>query len=139
SPNRAQNWSPMSGGIGDPLIQNADSTQPQPVPVTNGLTPNGANARIVLARPAPVPNQPLSSLENKLYQGWLFAAVSSPATVNFNGVPQGGQLIGLFVTKDFGQNWTQVQLPQDAFGDPTTDLTQGQIDPLGNKTLTGTQ
>jgi subtilisin-like proprotein convertase family protein len=139
SPNRGQNWSSMTGGIGDPLIQNHDSPQPQPVPVTNGLTPNGANARIVLARPAPVPNQPLSSLENKLYQGFLFAAVSSPATINFNGVPQGGQLIGLFVTKDFGQNWTQVQLPQDAFGDPTTDLTQGQVDPLGNKTLTGTQ
>ena len=139
SPNRGQNWSLMTGGIGDPLIQNADDPQPQPVSVTNGLTPNGANARIVLARPAPVPNQPLSSLENKLYQGWLFAAVAAPATVNGNGVPQGGTLVGLFVTKDFGQNWTQVQLPEDTFGDPTNDLTQAKVDPLGNKTLTGTQ
>ncbi len=42
SPNRAQNWSQMVGGIGDPLIQNADNPQPQPVSVTpTALTPNG--------------------------------------------------------------------------------------------------
>jgi subtilisin-like proprotein convertase family protein len=139
SPNRGQNWVQMVGGIGDPLIQNADSPQPQPVGVTNGATPVGASGRVVLARPAPVPNQPLSSLENKLYQGWLFAAVTTPATVNFNGVPQGGQLVGLFVTKDFGQNWTQVQLPEDTFFNPTNDLTQARVDPTGHQTLTQTQ
>ena len=35
-----------------------------------------------------------------IYSGWLYAAVSTPS----------GGFDGLFVTKDFGQNWTNTGL-----------------------------
>ena len=38
---------------------------------------------------------------HKIYQGWLYAAVAN----------SDGSLAGLFVTKDFGQTWTLIQLP----------------------------
>ena len=37
---------------------------------------------------------------NEVYEGWLYAAVSTPT----------GGFDGLFMTKDFGQNWTKVGL-----------------------------
>ena len=43
----------MAGGVGDPLIQDADVDPTVPVQVTNlGPTPNGAKGRIVLAKPS---------------------------------------------------------------------------------------
>ena len=58
--------------------------------------------------------------ENGIYSGWLYAAV----------VTTSGNFDGLFVTKDFGQNWTQVTMPtlpsptpyQEAIA--TNDVTQ---------------
>ena len=58
--------------------------------------------------------------ENQLYEGWLYAAVATPT----------GGFDGLFVTKDFGQNWTQVGIktlpPHAAYQQaiPTNDITQ---------------
>ena len=46
-------------------------------------------------------------MEDAIYAGWLYAAVSTST----------GGFDGLFMTKDFGQNWTQVNiatLPPDA-------------------------
>ena len=37
---------------------------------------------------------------NQIYAGWLYAAVATPT----------GGFDGLFVTKDFGENWTQVNI-----------------------------
>ena len=58
-----------------------------------------------------------------LYAGWLYAAVLDPS----------GTFNGLYMTKDFGANWTKVRLPVD----PVTGLfasnneTRGDFDPLG--------
>ena len=53
--------------------------------------------RIVL-RTALVPG---NVAENLGYEGWLYAAVATP----------NGDLAGLYITKDFGQNWTKIRLP----------------------------
>ena len=38
-----------------------------------------------------------------VYEGWVYALVSNP----------GGALFGIFVTKDFGENWTEVNIPTE--------------------------
>ena len=40
-------------------------------------------------------------MQDAIYEGFLYAAVATPT----------GGFYGLFVTKDFGENWTQVQTP----------------------------
>ena len=100
SPNRGQVWTPMNGGVGDPLIQQFDiggSTTP-PVAVTAPPdVPGGPKGRIVLAKPFPTGN----ALQDVQYQGWLYAAV----------VRTNDRLDGLYMTKDFGQNWVRVRIP----------------------------
>ena len=44
-----------------------------------------------------------NAAEDAVYEGWLYAVVSTPA----------GALDGIFVTKDFGQNWTEVRIPTE--------------------------
>ena len=97
SPNQGQVWNQMLGGIGNPLIFD-DLTSPgtNVNPVT-GPTPNGAEGRIELAVPNPTGN----AAEDAVYEGWLYAVVATPA----------GGFDGIFVTKDFGQNWTEVRIP----------------------------
>ena len=133
SPNRGQNWALMGGGIGNPLIQNGDFPTPQPVPVTAGTTPNGAKGRIVLARPALTGD----ALKDKLYQGWLYAAVAGPGTV------YGGQVAtfdGLYLTKDFGQNWTKVRFAANGPTLPTNDTAaNADYKITGNQTPAGSQ
>ena len=100
SPNQGQVWNQMLGDIGNPLIfDNIYGTNyPYPnVNPVNGPSPNGAEGRIELA----VPNATGNAVEDAVYAGWLYAIVSNPA----------GALDGIFVTKDFGQNWTQVRIP----------------------------
>ena len=102
---------------------------------TAGPTPNGAEGRIVLA----VPNATGNAAEDPIYEGWLYAAVANPA----------GGFFGLFVTKDFGQNWTDVPISSlpavstNAQAIPTNDVTQpnypitggGQFTAQGNYDL----
>ena len=90
SPNQGQVWNEMTGGIGNPLIID-DTTGANTNPATNP-SPNGVGGRIVLAVPQPNGN----AVQNAIYSGWLYAAVSTTS----------GGFDGLFVTKDFGQNWT---------------------------------
>ena len=95
SPNQGQVWNLMAGGVGNPLIieyRHWQERQPG-----YGPTPNGAEGRIVLAVPAPTGN----AAEDAIYAGWLYAAVATPT----------GGFFGLFVTKDFGQNWTRSASP----------------------------
>ena len=96
SPNQGNFWSLMSGGEGNPLIVNLFNGK-NVNPATNP-SPNGDEGRIVLAVPAFDPND--TAPENAIYSGWLYAAVSTST----------GGFDGLFVTKDFGENWTQVNL-----------------------------
>ena len=135
SPNQGQIWSLMNGGVGNPLIVNEFNAPPTNVNPTAGPTPNGAEGRIVLA----VPDATGNAAEDPIYEGWLYAAVANP----------GGGFFGLFVTKDFGQNWTDVPIPTlpavstNAQAIPTNDVTQpnypitggGQFTAQGNYDL----
>jgi subtilisin-like proprotein convertase family protein len=118
SPNRGLAWNKLSGNIGDPLIQMFDQNK-TPVPVQN-LPDAGAagQGRIVLAKPALTGNNDADTT----YQGWLYAAV-----VNQGGLLNGGgHLAGLFLTKDFGQTWTQIRVPTERYGQPNNNYATAQ-------------
>jgi subtilisin-like proprotein convertase family protein len=153
SPNGGDVFNPVLGTTGDPLIQNAGGPQPVPVPVNNTpfgtktvdpRTPNSAplplgevvnGGQIVLAKPAPTGN----AVQDLIYRGWIYAAVvqnvdtMQGSTANVEDFPL-ADLIGLYLTKDFGQTWTKVALPSDD-GLPTNTL--GITDPpvTGNGTF----
>ncbi|QEH39304.1 Proprotein convertase P-domain protein (plasmid) [Aquisphaera giovannonii] len=95
SPNRGQVWNQMTGQQGNGLIFNTVNNQ-NVNPATKP-SPNGAQGRIVLAKPALTGNR----AQDRLYEGWLYAAVSNPD----------GTFNGLYQTKDYGANWTQVRIP----------------------------
>ena len=94
SPNQGRDWQLMTGGEGNPLIVNEYNLK-NTNPATNP-SPNGSGGRIVLA----VPSSTDFADQNAIYSGWLYAAVSTPS----------GGFDGLFVTKDFGENWTQISI-----------------------------
>jgi subtilisin-like proprotein convertase family protein len=111
---QATSMTQLVGGQGVNIRRNIDSGVDVPIPVVNPPdTPNGAKGRIVLATPA-LANNPLA---DTLYQGWLYAAVANTD----------GTLNGLYMTKDFGNNWTKVLLPVYT---PTTDTGFPSNDPL---------
>lgn len=110
TPNQGGVWNLMAGGVGKPLVQDPFDANSPPIQVAAPAdTPNGAKGRIVLAKPALTGDPNLDTQ----YQTWLYAAVSTPD----------GQLNGLFLTKDNGQNWTKVRIathsPEVADGYPT--------------------
>ena len=115
SPNQGQVWSLMAGNVGNPLI--IDTLTNLNVNPASQPSPNGAQGRIVLAVPARTGN----AVEDAIYAGWLYAAVATST----------GGYDGLFMTKDFGQNWTEVNIatvppPANHFNQaiPTNDVTQ---------------
>ena len=114
SPNQGQVWNLMAGNVGNPLIVNTfNNTNVNPLVRPS---PNGPQGRIVLSVPARTGN----ALDDAIYAGWLYAAVATPT----------GGYFGLFMTKDFGQNWVQVNIatvpPAANFNQaiPTNDVTQ---------------
>jgi subtilisin-like proprotein convertase family protein len=127
SQNQGSSFLALPGGVGDPYIRDINGVA---IPVTAPTsTPQGAKGRITLA----VPTRILSTVEdstvkNILYQGFVYAAVSTAA----------GNFDGLYVSKDFGQNWTVVHL--NAIGAPPTQAPFGTNDEtLGNLDIvTGT-
>ena len=114
SPNQGQVWNLMAGNVGNPLV--IDTLTGKNVNPDESPNPNGGGGRIVLSVPAPTGN----SVENAFYAGWLYAAVATPS----------GGYDGLFMTKDFGQNWVEVNIatipPAANFNQaiPTNDVTQ---------------
>ena len=114
SPNQGQVWNLMAGNVGNPLV--IDTLTGKNVNPDESPNPNGGGGRIVLSVPAPTDN----AVENAFYAGWLYAAVATPS----------GGYDGLFMTKDFGQNWVEVNIatlpPAANFNQaiPTNDVTQ---------------
>jgi subtilisin-like proprotein convertase family protein len=126
SSNEGQAWSPVPGGVGNPLIQDGDlGTPTPPVPVGRPSdTPNGAKGRIVLAKPFLTGNPD----QDLIYQGWLYVVT----------VAADGHLNGLYLTKDFGQNWTKIHIGNvpgpnqfSIRATPTNDQQRPDYDPLG--------
>ncbi len=119
SPNRGASWQQLIGNEGNGLRVDNDPFLPNgqlnpnfrnPVPVSNAAdTPNGAKGRISLATPARTGNP----LQDLIYQGWVYALVASAD----------GQTDGLYLTKDFGRNWTKVRLPTLRFAQPVGEPT----------------
>jgi subtilisin-like proprotein convertase family protein len=102
SPNRGQTFNLMTGQVGVPQLRDGQVGPSPAIPVSNLPSPNGGFGRIVLAKPEPLAASAAgSAVRNLLYEGWLYAAVA-----NTNGTFQ-----GLYLTKDNGQTWTQIQLP----------------------------
>ena len=103
STNFGQSFTLMTGGQGDPQVQNTNFSPATTVAVTNdAVSPNGTNGRIILTKPNLIPStSPNAVIENQLYEGWLYALV-----VNTNDT-----INGLYVTKDAGLNWTKVAIP----------------------------
>lgn len=95
SANQGGVWTLMSGTVGDPLIHHSENDVA--VPVNAGPAPTGGKGRISLAIPAPTGNR----AQDLGYQGWVYALVSTPTN----------NLDNLYLTKDFGQNWTVVKIP----------------------------
>ena len=118
STNQGQSWNLMAGSVGNPLIvdrttgANVNPASPMP-------TPNGAgDGKIVLAVPAASPTITRRARSTR-------AGSTRPSRHST------GAFDGLFVTKDFGENWTQIQLnslpPLDGYNEavPTTATASG--------------
>ena len=130
SPNRGSSLTLMAGGTIDPLIRDV-TTSDRAVTVNNGANdPVGLpSGRIVLAKPTPPPaTSTRGDVEDTLYEGWLYAAVTDTA-----GNTQ------IFLTKDFGQTWTQLKtgtLPNSnrfpVVANPSNDQNQGNYSVAGD-------
>ena len=115
SPNQGQVWNLMAGNVGNPLIidvihqYECESGCRRPLPTV----PQG---RIVF------PRQPGPAMPCRMPSTRVGSTRPSPT-------PTGG-FVGLFMTKDFGQNWVQVNIatvpPAANFNQaiPTNDVTQ---------------
>jgi subtilisin-like proprotein convertase family protein len=106
SPNRGQRldiMGPASGARTE--IRDWEVAGTPRIGVDAAPSPNGAGGRITLAKPALLPaSVPNAQVKNLLYQNWLYAAVATPGA---------GTLSGLYLTKDRGATWTQLQLPYE--------------------------
>jgi subtilisin-like proprotein convertase family protein len=92
------------------------------IPIAAPATsPTGPKGRVLLATPT-LTNNPLKDLQ---YQGWIYATV----------VTVGDDLDGLYMSKDFGQNWTKVRIPNyepaKGTGYGTNDYTRPDHNPFG--------
>ena len=124
STDQGQGWALMNGSIGNPQIVDGTSDLNANPPLPE-ITPNGLEGKIVLAVPAAFNN----TAESETYAGWLYAAVATA----------GGSFDGLFVTKDFGENWTKIQLNSlpplaDGYNEavPTNNLSDPQYNITNN-------
>ena len=123
TPNQGQTWTLMGGGVGDPLYR--EITTDLPVPVLNNPDPTNTNGKIVLAKPALTGNPILDTQ----YETWLYAAVSN-ADGTFNG---------LYLTKDNGLNWTQIQIPDAAVNGVGNEVIPTNNNDKTDYNVTGTE
>ena len=96
SPNQGQVWNLMAGGIGNPLIlaSHVPAGTSTPPPARPPTAPRGGSSW-------PCPPRPATPCRSQIYAGGSTRR-SPPPTARF---------FGLFMTKDFGQNWTKVRIP----------------------------
>ena len=116
----------LSGGVGTPFLRDpldAGTGAAAPVTVQNVVTsPGSGQGRIVLAKPFLTGNP----VQDLLFKGWLYALVVTPA----------GAEAGLYLTKDFGANWTDIALhaaattPVNGAATPPTDPSNDQKAPV---------
>jgi subtilisin-like proprotein convertase family protein len=119
TPDKGFRWDQLVGGVGNPQFVDGDVANFPSITVNAPTaSPNGAFGRISLAKPPT--NDPT-------YQGWVYALVA-----NTDGSTQ-----GIYQSKDFGQNWTRLNLP--GLGtlprprpNPTNDESQINVDALCN-------
>ena len=124
SPNQGTVWSAMLGTGGNPQIQNNDFFPNKvPIPVANPSSfPNSGGGRVILAKPELTGD----TTKDLLYEGWLYAAVENVAN---------DTLAGIYVTKNYGLSWTQIQIPNDGMFNgyhlfvPSNNLGKGNLDP----------
>lgn len=119
----------LAGGGQLGLIRDGDILPSGAIKVTAPTdTPNGVKGRIVLVTPFVATGDVLKDF---FYSAWIYALVVKPDN----------HLDGLYVSKDFGNNWTKVQLravyssetPVPLSAIPTNDEAQPKdVDPLGN-------
>jgi subtilisin-like proprotein convertase family protein len=130
SQNEGLTWTQLLGSVGNALFQDISKFPVTPVPFSNNAAPTGGQ-RIVLAKPSlALSTDPNATAKNALYQGWLYAAF----------VATDNTLQGLYMTKDFGRNWTKIKLSNQTTGvtgggvqaAPSNDPRNGDFDPLGN-------
>ena len=108
----------VGGGTSTPRVADDKAGMPEIPTLPPASTPNGAKGRIVLATPVATNNP----LEDTFLEGWLYAAV----------VTTTGTLDGLYLTKDFGLNWTKLNLP--TFATPGALGAVGTAFPTNNET-----
>ena len=104
----------MAGNVGNPLIiDTLTELNVNPASRAQSQRRSGTDCLLLPARTG-------NAVQDAIYAGWLYAAVATPT----------GGYDGLFMTKDFGQNWTQVNIatvpPAANFNQaiPTNDVTQ---------------
>jgi subtilisin-like proprotein convertase family protein len=123
-------WTQMTGAQGGSPLLRTPSGQTISAQVPFNQPSNPFASRVVLAAPALtgqlIPGQAYTGnrARDLIYQGWLYAAEVS-------GTGSNTQFLGLYVTKDRGQNWTAIQLPV-ANGFPTDDETAAAFNPASN-------
>ena len=133
SPNRGQSFTQQLGASGRPLLRDAESTgnSPLQIPVSNPNQAPSNTGRTLIATPRrfvlsdfPVgTTQAAVDTLNLQYTGWVYA-LSSNANGTFNG---------LYVSKDFGANWTRVRLGGTARGGAAIPTSGGAaFDPFSN-------
>jgi subtilisin-like proprotein convertase family protein len=125
---------PANGGRGTPLVRNGATNAE--ILVANNPSPLFSGAgRISLAVPA-LTNDPL---QNSFYSGWVYALVSSGNGDPVSPDPNFPSLnSNLYLSRDFGQNWTRVLLPSNG-GFGTNNETRGQFDLFEESVRTPTQ
>ena len=126
SPNRGVRLDSITGNNFDAMIRDAGVAGEPAITVNNG-TQALSGARIALALPTPLPSTAAGAdVENLLHEGWLYAAVT-----------RSGRLVGLFMTKDYGQTWTQIKLStvpsvNNAAAQPSNNPNNPNFDPVGS-------
>ncbi len=112
----------LQGGNQGVQIREAIDNSDKTVPVNNDALNPGSGSTVTLATPALTGNP----LEDTLYEGWVYAAVANVTNV------AGNTNSGLYVSKDFGLNWTEVDLfeTQNYLGEiiPTNNNKSGKQD-----------